>query len=182
MSEFLDCMTLPGSFKCLGESLLLSRCLFLPLLSASTSNITTDPDFLEFPIPDEFLKPSLIPTFLLSLTNDICHLVVLLELEAKLNTLFLSPVEESVAMIVLLPLLDNDDTTNESSPLQHYLMKYIHIYHKSAFFAFTNTYHCTIIILIETELLLYVCCCNLAISIINWINWYLYQTRHYNRS
>ena len=53
----------------------------------------------------------------MSLTNDIYHFVVLLELEDKLNDLLLSIVEESAAMIVLLPLLDDDDLTNKYLPL-----------------------------------------------------------------
>ena len=101
-----------------------------PLLSVSTINIVNDPELIEFPTPNAILTPSRIPTFLMSLTNDIYNCVVLLELEAKLNTLLLSPVDESAAMIVVLSLRDDDDLVINSSPIHHYL-KYIHLYHRS---------------------------------------------------
>ena len=85
----------------------------------------------------------MIPTLLLSLTNTIYHFVVLLELEAKLNALLLPLVEKSAAMIILLPLLDNDDPVIISSPLHYYLMKYTRFNYKSATFAFPCAYYCT---------------------------------------
>ena len=88
-----------------------------PLLSESTINIVTDPDLIEFPTPDEILTPSPIPTLLMSLTNDVYHSVALLELGVKFNALILSPVDELVSMMVLLLLLDNEDSANKTSPL-----------------------------------------------------------------
>ena len=114
-----------------------------PLLSVFIISIVTDPGLIELPTSDAILTLSPIPTLLMSLTNDIYHYVVLLELDAKLNALLLSLFEESVAMIVLIPLLDNDYPTLNSSPIHHYLIKYMHFYHRSATFAFPIACYCT---------------------------------------
>ena len=119
------------------------RNLLTPILSASTIKIVTDLELIQLPTPDAILTSPPIPTLIMSLTNDTYHIVVLLELEAKLNALLMSHIEAPSVMIVLLPSLDDGDPANNYSLLQHYLMKFIHFYHRSATFTFPNAYHCT---------------------------------------